>query len=282
MPQTLSTTFTETKEIDIQNLSPQIFPRQGVYFGQYSSILEGTSVPALLPIGETNGICFLQTQGNRDIIYKTMQSIILRLLLQINSGLLKLTLYDSTGFGRNLIGLSQIDKNIKGENILTDQSELKRALEAAVADMQTTIQKVLGHKFVDKTLIDYNEDAGKQAKPYHIICLTDFPNGLNKEHLDLIDKIVQNGKQAGVFIILGLDTEFTSKNSYDGINVFPLLHKMGVVYEADNRWYVKNIHGDDFINKNFNLYLDNYFPDSDLLEKIQGHITTELKKVYGL
>jgi len=270
--------FTETKEIDIQSLSPQVFPRQGVYFGQYKSILGDTSVPALLPIGETNGICFLQTQGNRDIVYKTMQSIILRLLLQINQGLLKLTLYDSTGSGRNLIGLSQIDRNIKGENILTDQSELKRALEASVADMQTTIQKVLGHKFVDKTLIDYNEGAGKQAKPYHIICLTDFPNGLSKEHLDLIDKIVQSGKQAGVFIILGLDTDFTPKNSYDGINVFPLLHKMGVVYEADNRWYIKNILGDDFINKNFNLYLDNYFPDSELLEKIQGHIAAGLKK----
>jgi len=267
--------FTETKEIDIQSLSPQVFPRQGVYFGQYKSILGDTSVPALLPIGETNGICFLQTQGNRDIVYKTMQSIILRLLLQINPGLLKLTLYDSTGSGRNLIGLSQIDRKVKGENILTDQSELKRALEAAVADMQTTIQKVLGHKYVDKTLVDYNEDAGKQAKPYHIICITDFQNGLNQEHLDLIFKIIKSGKQAGVFIIMGLDTEFTPK---DGKNVLPSRMGMGFVYEADNRWYIKDIPGADFINENFNLYLDNYFPDSDLLEKIQEHITAELKK----
>jgi len=276
MPQTLSTTFTETKEIDIQSLSPQVFPRQGVYFGQYKSILGDTSVPALLPIGETNGICFLQTQGNRETIYKTMQSIILRLLLQINPGLLKLTLYDAQGSGQNLRGLFKIDKNIKGEKILTDQSELKRALEAAVADMQNTIQTVLGYE--DEGLIHYNERAGKQAEPYRIICLTDFPNGLSKEHLDLIDKIVQSGKQAGVFIILGLDTDFTPKNSYDSINVFPLLHKMGVVYEADDRWYIKNILGDDFINKNFNLYLDNYFPDSNLLEKIQGHIAAGLKK----
>ena len=270
--------FTETKEIDIQNLPPSVFPRQGVYFGQYKSMLENAPVPALLPIGETNGICFLQTQGNREVVYKTIQSFILRLLLQINPGLLKLTLYDGTGSGRNLIGLSQIDRKIKGENIFTDPSELKRALEAAVLDMQSTIQKVLGHKYANKTLIDYNEDAGKQAKPYHIICLTDFPNGLNNEHLNLISKIVQSGKQTGVFIILGLDTEFTPKNSYDSIDVFPLLREMSTVYEVDNRWYVKNIREADFINKNFNLYLDNYFPDSILLEQIQEHISAELKK----
>jgi len=191
--------------------------------------------------------------------------------------LLKLTLYDGTGFGRNLIGLSQIDNKIKGENILTDQNELKNALEAAVSDMRNTIQNVLGHKFVDKTLVDFNESAGKQAKPYHVICLTDFPNGLGKEHLELISKIVQNGKQAGVFIILGLDTEYSA----DGMNVFPLLHEMSVVYEAGNRWYVKNIREADFINKNFNLHLDNYFPDGVLLEQIQEHITAEVKK-YGV
>ncbi len=131
--------FIETKEIDIKKLPPSAFPRQGVYFGEYSSLLGNTQAPALLPIGETNGICFLQTQKNRDVIYKTIQSLILRLLLQINPGLLKLTLYDGTGSGRNLIGLSQIDRKIKGENILTDQSQLKRALEAAVLDMPRAV-----------------------------------------------------------------------------------------------------------------------------------------------
>jgi hypothetical protein len=187
--------FAETKEIDIQKLQPSVFPRQGVYFGQYKSMLENTPMPALLPIGETNGICFLHTQGNKELVYKTIQSIILRLLLQINPGLLKLTLYDSTGSGKNLIGLSHIDRNIKGENILTEQNELKRALENdVVSGMNTTIQKVLGYKYADKTLIDYNEIAGKQAKPYHIVCITDFPNGLGKEHSELISKIMQSGK----------------------------------------------------------------------------------------
>jgi len=281
-----------TKEIDLSKIEPSVFPREGVLIGEYEPMLTDKRIPALFPIGETNGICFLQTPGNRDIVYKTMQSFILRLLLQINPGLVKLTLYDGIGLGKNLIGLSQIDKKIKGENILTSKEELKRALETMEADIQTTIQKVLGHKYVDKSLIDYNEAAGKQAKPYHFLVLADFPNGLGNEHLNLVKKIVKNGRQAGKFVIMGLDTEWQAgkfvimgldtewqpENTYEKMDIMPLLDDMGVVYEADERWYVKNIREDEFINERFNLRLSNYFPDSAILDKIQEHITTALKK----
>ncbi|GBU25392.1 hypothetical protein R83H12_02035 [Fibrobacteria bacterium R8-3-H12] len=266
------------KNIDISNIKPSVFPRKGLLIGEYEPMLSDKRIPALFPIGETNGICFLQTAGNKDIVYKTMQSFVLRLLLQINPGLVKLTLYDGIGIGTNLIGLSHIDKKIKGENILTKKDELKRALEAIESDIGTTIQKVLGPKYADKSLIDYNEAAGKQAKPYHFIALADFPKDLGKEHLDLVFKIVQSGRRAGKFVILGLNTEWQPENSYEKIDIMPLLDTMGVVYEAGGRWYVKNIREAEYINERFNLRLSNYFPDSDTLEKIQEHISSALKK----
>jgi len=220
-------------------------------------------MPYCINVGLTNGVCFLQNNANRDTIYKTIQSFILKLLLQTQPGLLKLTLYDSEGSGKNLIGLSHIDKRIKGENILTDTNELKRALEAAVSDMNTTIQKVLGSKHADKTLMDYNENAGEQAKPYHIICITDFPNGLGKDHLELITKIVRSGRQAGVFVVVALDTEYSPKNSYDRIDTSVLQSEMSVIESSDNR---------------LNLSLSDSFPDTDLLEEIQGYINSEIKK----
>jgi len=266
-----------TKEIDISKIEPSVFPREGVLIGEYEPMLTDKRIPALFPIGETNGLCFLQTSGNKDIVYKTMQSFILRLILHINPGLIKFTLYDGIGLGKNLIGLSSIDKKIKGENILTSKDELKRALEQDVSDINTTIQKVLGHKYADKTLIDYNEAAGKQAKPYHFLVIADFPSGLDKEHIDLIFKIVQSGKQAGKFVILGLNTEWQPE-AYGNVDIMPLLDDMGVVYEADERWYVKNIRESDFINERFNLRLSNYFPDSAILDKIYEHISADIKK----
>jgi len=224
-------------------------------------------LPYCATISKTNGICFLLNKYNRDNIYKTLQEFILKLVLQIQPGLLKLTLYDGEGSAKNLIGLSHIDRRIKGENILTDPSELKKALEAAVSDMNTIIQKVLGSKYADKTLMDYNEKAGDQAiNQYHIICITDFPNGLNKEHLDLISKIVRSGRQAGVFVILAKDTEFSPKNSYDQINPTSLYSEMHEIKI-------------DSTDSNLHLNLNNAFPDTDKLEEIQDFINGGIKKI---
>ena len=231
---------------------PQLFMNNKLY------------LPYGINVSETNGVCFLQTNDNREAVYKTIQSFILKLILQLKPGLLKLTLYDGVGSGKNLIGLSHIDKRIKGENILADTNELKRALETAVLDMNATIQKVLGFRYADKTLMDYNETAEKQ-EPYHIICLTDFPNGLGKDHLELITKIVRSGKQAGVFMVICSDTEYSPKNSYDRLDVSPLQSEMSVI-EVNS------------LKMNFDLHLDSYFPDTDKLEKIQEHINAELKK----
>jgi hypothetical protein len=63
------------------------------------------TMPYYINISKTNGICFLQTNDNRSSVYKTIQSFILKLLLKIQPGLLKLTLYDGEGSGKNLIGL---------------------------------------------------------------------------------------------------------------------------------------------------------------------------------
>jgi len=223
-------------------------------------------IPYCIDISNTNGIYFLQDKHNRDGVYKTMQSFILKLLLQVRPGLIKLTLYDGEGSGKNLIGLSHIDKRIKGENILTDSSELKRALEAAVSDMNTTIQKVLGSKYADKTLKEYNEIADKQAKPYHIICISDFPNGLSKEHLELIGKIVKSGKQAGVFIVMGLDTEYAPKNTYDNLDPSLLCSEMTAIKI-------------DSSDSKLSLHLSDSYPEHDLLDEIQEHISAELKKL---
>jgi len=59
----LAETFTETKEIDIQKLTPSVFPRRGVYFGQYNPMTSDIRVPALFPIGETKDTDFLQKSG---------------------------------------------------------------------------------------------------------------------------------------------------------------------------------------------------------------------------
>ena len=121
--------------------------------------MNGETEPALLPLKEINGLCFLSHPENAQQIHNCMQTIALRILLSLPPGLCKFTLYDGTNLGANLIALSSLSPKIKGENILTDPEELRRALISIKTDIPNIIQKVLGHRYLGKSLIEYNADA---------------------------------------------------------------------------------------------------------------------------
>ena len=273
-------TFANAKDIDMSLTGKLIFPQDGIYIGEYKSAT-GDMAPALLPLTDISNICFLTTKENRTVINNLLQKIALRLALAINPHLCKFTLYDGTGLGTNLIALSNISSKIKGENILTEPDELKRALSATKMEIPNTIQKVLGHKYLGKTLIEYNEDAGDMAKPYHFIFITDFPYSLSNEHCQLLENIIKSGKQAGVFVFMSLDTTFVNtptQNSYQKeYDPLQLLDLMTVVYPVEDRYYIKNISGQDLMNR-FTLHIDDYFPTDDMLEEMQDKIENSLRE----
>jgi len=269
-------TIANSKDFDLSLEDKTYFP-EGLYIGELES-LTGHKAPFLIPFDQTNGLCFLTTNENRELIHKTMQAIALRLLLALPTGLCKFTLYDGTGLGTNLIALSNISSKIKGENILTDPDELKRALNTAKSDIPNVIQKVLGHKYLGKSLIDYNLEAGELAKPYHFLFITDFPTSLSKEHGESIEKIIRSGKQAGVFVILSLDTSYQTKNNYD-YNPQSILDTITTVYQSNKSYYIKNLPQAEFLNSKFKIHLDNDFPDFETIEQIQDEVNNALKEV---
>ena len=269
-------TIASSKKFDLSLDETSHFPTEGIYIGEFES-LTGHKAPALIPLEQTNGLCFLTHFENRELILKTMQSIALRLAMSLPTGLCKFTLYDGTGLGQNLISLSNISPKIKGENILADPDELKRALNAAKTEIPNIIQKVLGHKYLGKSLIDYNKEAGELAKPYHFLFITDFPRTLSKDHVESIEKIIESGKQAGVFVIMSLDTSYEFKNSYD-YNLMKVLDYITVIYEKDNIYHIKNLPDEKFLNR-FRLLIDGNLPDYDTLEKIQETINNSIKVI---
>ena len=269
-------TTANSREIDYSSDEKSIFP-ESIYVGELESAT-GHKVPALISLAETNGICFLTHSGNRELIHQTMQTIALRLILSLPAGLCKFTLYDGKSSGANLISLSNISAKIKGENILTDPNELKRALDAAQKDIPNIIQKVLGHKYLGKSLIDYNAEAGALAKPYHFIFIADYPNLLTKEHAESIEKIIASGRQVGIFVIMSMDTSCQLKNDYDRFNPMSVMDNMTTIYESTGSYYIKNLPQQDLFNKSFQFYLDNSFPDAEAIEQIQDKINNSLKK----
>lgn len=271
-------TLSNSKEVDISLDRTAIFPEDGIYVGDFTSVT-GHKAPALIPLEETNGICFLETPENRQDVCNTMQMMALRLAATISPKLCKFTLYDPTGLGANLISLVRLSSEIKGNQIITEPEALKRELAEAKKSIPETIQNVLGYQFLGKTLIDYNEAVRDLAKPYHFIFIVDFPSSLNEDHQALIEDIVRNGKKAGIFIVMGLDTTVENKGNR-ACNPLTLLESMTTIYPVKDRYYIKNIPNEKFFNK-FHFELSKQFPGQDVIEALVNKINSNLKKDDG-
>lgn len=275
----ITPTLSNSKELDLSLDQSVVFPEDGVYIGDFISAT-GHKAPALIPLQDTNGVCFLVTPENREDIYNTLQLMALRLAASIKTKLCKFILYDASGLGANLITLVRLANEIKGSQILSEPEALREKLKEARRSIPTTIQNVLGYQYVGKTLMDYNEEAKEMSKPYQFVFITDFPNSLSEEHQELITDIVRTGKQAGIFVILGLDTTY-EQSGYKNCDPFKMAKFMTTIYPVGDRYYIKNIPHESFYNT-FRLELNREFPSPDVLEALIGQTNEKVRKDDGI
>ncbi len=182
----------------------------------------------------------------------------MRIGLSLPAGQCRFTLYDGTGMGRNLMALSALNSKIKGENILTEPDELKRALQKICSNIPYVIQRVLGKKYIDKTLVEYNKDNKDMAVPFHFVIISDFPNGLSDDICEMIEKIAASGPQAGIFTLLNMDatTEWKNKGVYNPMRLLSTTTNITILRRNNEnpRGYISNIEGEKIL-QSFNLIL---------------------------
>ncbi len=269
-------TIGNTKQINLESYNEKsVFPNNGIYLGDFRNLVND-KFSALLYLSKINGLCFLTTKNNKERMHKAMQSIVLRFLLEIPNGMAKLKMYDPTGLGDNLIFLSQLSEKIKGENILIDNSELKRMLQNSVSEIPNIIQKVLGHKYRDKTLIEYNQLAGELAKAYNLLLLTDYPHSFTQETNQHLFRVLQSGNRAGFFTFISVDTTFEPQRNFD-INPLEIINKIPCVFESDGSFYIKGIENEEYFNEKFKFQLNTEIPEN--LDEIIEFINSTAKKV---
>lgn len=269
-------TVCNTKDIDLSLRETEVFP-ETVYVGDLVS-LSGDHVPALLPLEEMSGLCFLSTPDNAQQVLHCMENIVFRLLLDLPPGLCKLALYDGTGLGSHLIDLMGLSPKITGGNILTEPDELRQMLAQLKSEIPNVVQKVLGYRFQGKTLVDYNRDAEELAHPYHFLIIADFPHTVTAEMGESIELLLQKGRQAGIFVMLNIDGTYspTQQRDYD---VHHLLKKMTTIYQSPTSgdWYVKNSPLEQWLQKGFYFHLEEPFA-KDVLDAILDDINMRLSR----
>lgn len=257
-----------SRDFELVEQDFDVFPREGIYIGEFESVT-GNRIPALIPLDQTNGVCFLTTPDNEKEVKRVMQMMALRLACSMPSEKCRMILYDGEGRGYELNLLSKLSDLIKGNKIIDRLDGLKEKLEEVDIEMSDTIQALqLGYKY--ETHVEYDFAGGEKSLPYTFIIIADFPHSMDKETSDLLLRIIKNGRKAGVFVLMNLDTNtglVPEKNEINFIDQKPFLDLMTLVYRPfkSERYYIKNLALDPLDQKMLNkyaLHLDSEVPDN--------------------
>ena len=237
------------------------FPFEGVNVGVFESLEYAPNqhhkAPALLPLDNLSGICYLYDSTDKELINNSLQTTVLHLAAALPKGLCHVIAYDPIGLGSNLIALSNVSSKITGGSIFTDSREFSTALIKVRNLIPTVIQKVLGFKYKNQNLVDYNKE-NDHHEPYTILVLSDFPNNYTREQFELVTQILKSGRQAGVYVLMSYDTEYepTSYNSRDDQPEFyRILDNITTIYRRFGSYQIHNIENEQFFHK-FTLHLD--------------------------
>lgn len=160
------------------------------------------------------------TEEYSDTVKRFIEQVIIKFLLAFPANKIKFRLIDTASkmdFGP-FNQLTKIHPDILFDGIIHDS----RKLETAVKDM-----KELMHSIIDKKLslnnvanvFEYNRAFEANQQNFHLLVITDFPNGIREELAQDILEIVKNGNKAGIFTIL-VHNESAEPSSYQAKYAF--------------------------------------------------------------
>ena len=236
------------------------FPFEGVNVGIFEGIEYAPNqhhkAPALLPLEDLKGICYLYDSSDKELINNSLQTTVLHLAAALPKGLCRITAYDPIGLGSNLIALSNVSSKITGGSIITDSRGFSTALMNVRNLIPTVIQKVLGFKYKNLNLVDYNKE-NEHQEPYTILVLSDFPNNYTRDQFEMVQQILRNGKQAGVYVLMSYDTEYvpSTNGREDPPEFYRILDDITTIYRRFGSYQIHNIANESFFHK-FTLHLD--------------------------
>jgi len=155
-----------------------------------------------------------------DALRRLLQALLLRLVVTLPPGRLRLSLADPLGMGVHLsafLRLPDAVRNVGAERrsapaspIATRQEEIARQVQALEAHLESVLQTRLQNLYPDVEA--YNAQAGELAVPYHIFALTDFPAGCDERAAAGLVRLARNGPRAGVYLLLTWNDDVGTKN----------------------------------------------------------------------
>ncbi len=139
----------------------------------------------------------------RDSAIRSLQNIMMRLLVSIPPGKVRFTVLDPVGLGQNFAAFMHLGDhadNLISERIWTEPRHIDQKLLDLTEHMESVIQKYLRNEY--ETIAEYNERAGEIAEPYRFLVMADCPVNLSDNAARRLSSIVNTGTRCGVYTLL--------------------------------------------------------------------------------
>ena len=176
----------------------------------------GWLLPAVLPFPASPALVIQAAgEGKRQAI-DVLQAAVLRLLVQLPPGDVRLTIIDPVGLGENFAAfmhLADYDDLLISSRIWTEASHIEQQLANLTEHMENVFQKYLRNEF--ESIEDYNQHAGEVAEPYRILVVANFPAGFSERAAQRLVSVVASGPRCGVHTLISLDSRQPLPRGFD-------------------------------------------------------------------
>ncbi|HEX3724713.1 MAG TPA: FtsK/SpoIIIE domain-containing protein [Pirellulales bacterium] len=166
------------------------------------------SLPALLPFPSQVSMLFKARGGGRNVAVDAMQSVMLRLLVSVPPGKLRLTIIDPVGLGENFAAfmhLADFNEALVSSRIWTEPKHIEQRLADLSEHMENVIQKYLRNEY--PSIEAYNREAGEIAEPYRFLVVANYPANFSEAAQRRLLSIASSGARCGVYTLIMVDSQ---------------------------------------------------------------------------
>ena len=163
------------------------------------------SFPYSLTFNHEFNYIFHMNYKNRELLTNRICSIAMRLFMMMPTGKVNFTFLDPNlaqtfaMFGQ-LVETDDRSSKVISEKIWSDERDIQQRLQILTEHISNITQRCLQGKYQD--IRQYNEVAGQNAEPYHVLMIMDFPQNFNEHSLKMLKQISTAGPKCGVYIII--------------------------------------------------------------------------------
>ena len=164
-------------------------------------------LPALRPFPAAANLLIETPAEGRTAALAVLQASMFRLLTSLPPGMVRFTIVDPIGIGRNFgafMHLADFDPALVTNQVWTDPRQIEERLAELELHMETVTQKYLRNEYA--TIEAYNAVAGEVAEPYRVLVVADFPTKFDEKSAGRLAAIAAGGVPCGVLTLVAVDT----------------------------------------------------------------------------